>query len=497
MRIPTRIMTSSGSRTLLLTAVCSLASLMAAPAAQSAEQWGSTSLYIFSGGISGPDGGTPYGGVIEGPDGNYYGTTWYGGTGGGTVFQVTPSGQETIVYAFSGAADGQLPFKLALGPNGNFYGTSLWGGGQNGYGIIYEVTPSGQETILQSFVGTGGGPANPAAGLTLAKDGNFYGTSSGGGAYGGGTFFRMTPAGELTVLSSFGGSAGSSPHGELIEGPDHALYGTTAQGGDGGYGTVFKVTRDGVFTVLHAFTGGVDGAQPGAPLLLGQDGNLYGTTQAGGSGNCTIAGLPSGCGTVFQVTLAGVETVIHQFAGYPTDGADPIGGLAQRKDGTLYGTTTQGGYTTPGNCGSGCGTIFSMTTTGEETILIAYGIPASEWYVSGWSPSGTLLLSSHDTLIGTTQNGGGGWGNVVEIAPVPKVKLKAKPDSVALGGAVELKWDSHYAQSCDASGGWSGTETLKGSESVLPSTAGTVTYTLTCSGVAGSSTATATVTVTD
>jgi uncharacterized repeat protein (TIGR03803 family) len=149
------------------------------------------------------------------------------------------------VYAFSGSADGQLPFKLVLGPNGNFYGTTLWGGGDNGYGIIFEVTPDGRETILQSFTGTGGGPANPAAGLTLGKDGNFYGTSSGGGVSGAGTFFVMTPAGKLTVLNSFGGSVGSSPHGELIEGPDGAFYGTTAMGGDGGYGTVFKVTSTG------------------------------------------------------------------------------------------------------------------------------------------------------------------------------------------------------------------------------------------------------------
>lgn len=288
--------TSIRGRNLIFATACSVSLLIAAPAAQSAEQWGSTSLSIFSGGISGPDGGTPYGGVIKGPDGNYYGTTWYGGTGGGTVFKVTPSGAKSIVYAFSGAADGQQPFKLTVGPNGNFYGTTLWGGRSSesyGYGIIFEVTPSGQETILQSFVGTGGGPANPAAGLTLAKDGNFYGTSSNGGASGAGTFFRMTPTGELTVLSSFGGSTGASPHGELIEGPDGAFYGTTAEGGDGGYGTVFKVTSDGVFTVLHAFVGGVDGAHPAAPLLLAHDGSLYGTTETGGSGSCTFAAYPT------------------------------------------------------------------------------------------------------------------------------------------------------------------------------------------------------------
>jgi uncharacterized repeat protein (TIGR03803 family) len=180
------------------------------------QPWGLTNVFIFQGGISGPDGGTPYDGLILGSDGDYYGTTWYGGTGGGTVFKVTPSGTESIVYAFSGSQDGQLPSKLVQGADGNFYGTTLWGGGPNGYGIIFKVTPSGEETILQSLTNTGG-PANPGAGLTLGADGNFYGTSTGGGASGQGTFFQLTPAGLLTVLYSFGGASGGSPAAELIQ----------------------------------------------------------------------------------------------------------------------------------------------------------------------------------------------------------------------------------------------------------------------------------------
>jgi uncharacterized repeat protein (TIGR03803 family) len=390
------------------------------------QTWGLTNRYIFQGGISGPDGGTPYGGVVIGNDGNYYGTTWYGGTGGGTVFKITPTGTESIVYAFSGSQDGQLPFTPVQGPDGNFYGTTLWGGGSNGYGIIFKVTPSGEETILQSLTNTNGGPANPAA----------------------------------------------------------------------GYGTVFKVSATGVLSVLHAFTGGSDGAQPAAPLIHGRDGAFYGTTQAGGTGDCAFPGLPTGCGTVFRVTSAGKESVIHEFAGYPTDGSNPLGGLVQAKDGTLYGTTQAGGFTTPGNCSSGCGTIFSLTPTGTEQILIAFGTPEDQWYVAGWAPSGTLLLSAHDTLTGTTQNGGGGWGNLFSIEPVPAVKLTATPATIALHESTELKWKSTHAKSCEATDGWNGTEPVNGRQGQVPAATGLWTYTLTCTGIGGTVSASAIVTVT-
>jgi uncharacterized repeat protein (TIGR03803 family) len=472
----------------LLLAVTSVAHAQSQP-------WGSTNLYIFQGGISGPDGGTPYGGLILGNDGNYYGTTWYGGTGGGTVFKVTPSGTESIVYAFSGSQDGQLPSKLIQGADGNFYGTTLWGGGTNGYGIIFKVTPSGEETILQSLTNTGG-PANPGAGLTLGADGNFYGTSTGGGVSGQGTFFQLTPAGLLTVLYSFGGASGGNPAAELIQVKDGEFFGTTRQGGTGGYGTAFKVSAKGVLKVLHAFTGTPDGAYPAAPLLHGLDGAFYGTTEAGGTGNCAFSGLPTGCGTVFRVTSAGVETVIHDFAGFPTDGGGPVGGLVQAKNGTFYGTTEQGGFTAPGNCSSGCGTIFSMTPAGTEQILYACGEPPDPWYYDCWVPSGTLLLSAADTLTGTSQNGGGGWGNVFSIAPPPAVTLTAAPATITLHKNTDLKWSSTHAQSCEATGEWSGSEAIKGSARETPAGTGSFTYTLTCTGIGGTANASATVTVT-
>jgi uncharacterized repeat protein (TIGR03803 family) len=472
--------------------VCTLAPALNAQALT----WGLTNLYIFQGGISGPDGGTPTGGLILGHDGNYYGTTWYGGTGQGTLFKVTPGGAESIVHAFSGSQDGALPSKPIQGTDGNFYGTAYWGGGPDGYGIIYKVTSSGDETILQSFSNIDGGPANPGAGLTLGADGNFYGTSTGGGAGGQGTFFRMTPAGALTVLYSFGGAAGATPAAELIQTSDGEFFGTARAGGQSGNGTVFKINREGKIVLLHSFEGGADGAYPTSPLLHGHDGAFYGVTQSGGSGECAPAGLPSGCGTVFRVTAAGEESVVYTFKGYPTDGSSPEGGLVQAKDGLLYGTTDAGGYSDAGNCSSGCGTIFSMTTTGTEQLIYSCGAPPEPWYYECWVPSYTLLLSTDGTLTGTSQNAGNGWGNLFVLAPAPTVILTGTPDAITLHKSAELKWSSTHAQSCEASGAWNGTEALKGHSREVPATTGALTYTLTCSGMGGTASASVTVTVT-
>lgn len=458
-----------------------------------AQSWGLSTLYQFQGGISGPDAGNPYGGVIKGSDGNYYGTTWYGGSGSGTVFKVTPAGVESIVYSFSGS-DGQMPFALVQGANGNLYG-GTWYGGQ-GYGVIFEMTTSGQETILQSFSNTNGGPAYIQGGLTLGSDGNFYGTSAGGGTYGQGSLFRMTPAGQLTVLYSFTGSSGTNPHGELLEAKAGQFLGSTAFGGDGSNGTVYKFTvaKD-HFTVLHAFTGGADGALPWSNLIKGSDGAFYGTTQGGGTGTCSDYTIPAGCGTVFRVTVAGDESIAYHFAGYPTDGAYPTGGLTRGKDGILYGTTAAGGFLAPGNCGSGCGTVFSLSTTGTRSILFACGEPPDPWYSDCWGPSGTLLLSAGNVLTGTSSQGGNGWGNLFQIALKPTVTLTANPSTISLHDKTQLKWDSSEAQNCQASGNWSGNEPVKGKTHEQPFGTGSFTYTLTCTGVGGSESASATVTV--
>jgi uncharacterized repeat protein (TIGR03803 family) len=277
----------------------------------------------------------PWAGLIQGSDGNFYGTTASGGTSGrGTVFKMTPSGTESVLYSFP-AGSSEPYCGLIQGSDGNFYGTT----GANGTsddGTVFEITPSGTETVLHAFPKTGTDGEIPYAGVIQGSDGNFYGTTYFGGSHGLGTVFKVTPSGTETVLYSFaGGSDGEHPYAGVIQGSDGNFYGTTYQGGTGGYGTVFKVTPSGTETVLYSFAGGSsDGADPEAGLIQGSDGNFYGNTYLGGAGNL---------GTVFEVTPSGTETVLHAFAGGSSDGANPSANLIQSSDGNLYGSTGAGG----------------------------------------------------------------------------------------------------------------------------------------------------------
>ena len=248
-------------------------------------------LFSFPAGSS-----DPYTGLVQGSDGNFYGTTGAGGTSDdGTVFKITPSGTETVLHAFAkSGSDGETPYAgLIQGSDGNFYGTTYFGGA-NGLGTVFKVTPSGTETVLYSF-GAGNDGEHPYAGVTQGSDGNFYGTTYQGGTSGLGAVFKITPSGTETILHSFaGGSDGANPEAGLILGSDGNFYGDTLQGGASGLGTVFEITPSGTETVLHAFAGSSDGANPSANLVQGSDGNLYGSTDAGGT---------KGYGTFFKVAL--------------------------------------------------------------------------------------------------------------------------------------------------------------------------------------------------
>jgi uncharacterized repeat protein (TIGR03803 family) len=248
-------------------------------------------LYSFPAGSS-----DPYTGLIQGSDGNLYGTTGAGGASDdGTVFKITPSGTETVLHAFpKTGSDGETPYAgLIQGSDGNFYGTTYFGGANN-LGAVFKVTPSGTETLLYSFAGGSDGE-HPYAGVIQGSDGNFYGTTYQGGASGYGTVFEITPSGTETVLYAFaGGSDGANPEAGVIQGRDGNFYGNTFQGGAGSVGTVFKITPSGSETILHTFAGSRDGANPSANLLQSGDGNLYGSTGAGGAG---------GFGTFFKVAL--------------------------------------------------------------------------------------------------------------------------------------------------------------------------------------------------
>jgi uncharacterized repeat protein (TIGR03803 family) len=303
-------------------------------------------LYSFQGGIAGY---LPYGGVIADKPGNLYGTASDGGNGG-IVFKLAPGGSETALHTFDGGGDGIGPMAgLVMDKAGNLYGTTEYGGAMNG-GTVFKVTPGGNETVLHSF-GSGIDGSYPIFGsLLLDKKGNIYGTTSVGGAPGAGIVFKLSSKGKEAVLYEFeNGEDGATPYGGLIADKSGDLIGTTTAGGASGDGIVFKLTQAGKETVLYSFKGGNDGAAPSGALIADKAGNLYGTTDSGGV---------SGMGTVFVLAPNGGEQVLHAFAG-GSDGANPGSALIADSKGNLYGTTQHGGSTGCG--GTGCGTVFAIT----------------------------------------------------------------------------------------------------------------------------------------
>lgn len=288
-----------------------------------------TLLHAFTGAS---DGSYPYASLIQASDGNFYGTCSSGGAhNGGVVFAMTSGGALTVVHSFAGGNDGAYPFgSLIQGNDGNFYGTTE-SGGSHDQGVVFKMTAAGAVTTLHAFGGGTGIGAYPYAGLVQGSDGNFYGTAYAGGVSNYGTIFKITAAGTLTVLHSFtNGIDGSYPYANLIQGSDGNFYGTAFAGGNANGGTVFKVSSDGTFTTLHLFNGGNAGDQPNASLIQATDGNFYGTTSDGDFG------------AIFKMSAAGTLTVLHSF-NYDTDGSSPST-LIIGNDGSLYGTTYIGGF---------------------------------------------------------------------------------------------------------------------------------------------------------
>jgi uncharacterized repeat protein (TIGR03803 family) len=321
-------------------------------------------LYVFKGGS---DGAYPYAGLID-VDGTLYGTTSEGGTGCnggcGTVFSVTTSGSERVLHSFEGSPDGAHPNQGLLDLNGTLYGATFFGGNgedcggsawSTGCGTVYSVTLSGSETVLHRFSGGDDG-ATPSSSL-IAVNGTMYGVTFQGGlqknndcyAVGCGTVYSVSTSGLVTLLHRFkGGHAGSSPRGALVD-VHGTLYGTA--GGDLQDGVVYKISARGAYKVLYAFQGGTDGRSP-VGGLIDVGGTLYGTTTYGGT-NC-VASDDIGCGTIFSVTTSGEESVLYRLPG-GSKGLYPTAALVD-VDGTLYGTTTSGGYD---KCS--CGTVFALT----------------------------------------------------------------------------------------------------------------------------------------
>ena len=352
-------------------------------------------------------------GLTLGSDGNFYGLADSGGNtnlnfgyGYGTVFKVTTSGSLTTLVYFNNTNGASSLAAPTPANNGIFYGTTYQGGDLSlnftyGDGSIFRATTSGALTTLVKFNSTTTG-ANPT-GLTLGKDGNFYGTTQIGGGNGNGTAFRLTTNGILTTLVNFSYAVtGANPAG-LTLGKDGNFYGTTSEGGGNNYGTVFQMTTNGTLTTLVSFNGTNNGSYPLATLTMGQDGNFYGTTHQGGDLDLNNK---RGFGTIFRVTTNGQLTTLVYFNG--ANGASPTT-LTLGSDGNFYGLTDSGGNTNL-NYGYGYGTVYQLTTNGKLTTLVNFN------GTNGASPTG-LALGKDGNFYGTTKAGGSGnFGAVFRLS---------------------------------------------------------------------------------
>jgi uncharacterized repeat protein (TIGR03803 family) len=378
-----------------------------------------TTLYNFTGGV---DGAAPLSGLVN-IGGNLYGTAGWGGiqgsncnittgygTGCGTVFELkqsTGGWSFQLLYSFTGGSDGNAPFgTLAKDGRGNLYGTASWGGTQNsmcnynfGYGLgcgtVYKLTPSTTGwsfSVVYSFSGIPDGANPDFESLAFDAQGNAYGTTEFGGNCcnaGTGTVFKIAPDNSESILHSFqaGTTDGSMPFGGVVSDKDGNLHGTTYWSGASGTGTVFRVTAAGQETILHNFAGSSDGGFPRAGLIAAQS-LAYGTTYYGG---------PTGNGTVFQVAQDGAETILHDFCSSPgcEDGRSPYGALIRDANGNLFGTTFIGGV-------NGYGVVFELSPSGgqwSETVLHSFNFSDGAW------PYSRLLLYKN-VLYGTTAGGG-------------------------------------------------------------------------------------------
>jgi uncharacterized repeat protein (TIGR03803 family) len=440
--------------------------------------------------FDGSNGESPLGDLVQGPDGNFYGTTQNGGLSigqgsGGTVFSVTPGGTLTTLYSFCSqpnCTDGNEPAAgLTLASDGNFYGTTFDGGtgapgggscgGVNigpGCGTIFKITPTGTLTTLYNFCTTDcSDGAGPNGGLIQGLDGSLYGTAEHGGHMGFphcptgcGVVFKITLDGTYTVLATFRGH-GANPEGSLLETLNGDLYGTTLSGSlDNSSSTAFRLTTSGKIEILHDFCQQVDctdGSFATSGFAQIGKGNLYGATAGGGlinMPNCGLLGI--GCGVVYSLT-PGIPSSItsrYEFCQLTScdDGALPFGGLAVGSDRNFYGLTEAGGTgTCPGIDNPivgdypGCGTIYSVTPLGTLTTLHNFAGTDGAW------PFGGLTQGTDGVFYGTTTFGGstfgtttcngaldGGCGTVFSIATGLKPFVKTVPAIGTIGTSVMI-----------------------------------------------------------
>lgn len=352
--------------------------------------------------LTGSDGQFPHGPLVQGRDGNLYGTTSPAGVLPAKAFKISPSGLYQTIHSFSASPGSPLPNPSALvrGHDGNFYGITT--NGNLPGGSIFKLSPAGTLNVLHRFgsipndgYSIDNGILRPVPPVQT-PDGTIYGTTTSGGHNGAGIVYKITPSGSYSILHHFALSVndGSNPSASLIVGNDGQLYGTSTLGGlpSASSGTVFRITTAGVVNVLHGFDAITDGGhQPQAPLVKGTDGNFYGTTF--GRGDLDQQG------NVFKIAPSGVYTNLHNhdFFNDVSDGAYPSAGLVQASNGLFYGATSRGGLA-PGLLANDAGVIFQVTNLGLYDVSHIF-----DKTLDGGRPVYGLVQHSNGTLYGTTQ----------------------------------------------------------------------------------------------
>ncbi len=478
--------------------------------------------------FNGTDGGYIYDSPIQAADGNFYLTSLEGGGAAiGAIIRLTPSGTATTLYSFTEEKDGLFPIApLVQGTDGNFYGTSEGasegeGGPPENYGAVYKLSPSGTFTLLHYFCSTDfcADGYYPSSALVQGTDGSFYGTTTGGGLADG-VVFKVTSSGTFSVVYTFCSLANCADGGlssGLVQGIDGNFYGTTEIGGATGAGSVYKLTPAGELTTLYSFcpqgkSPCPDGSVPSAALVQGSDGNFYGTTATGGTGSGCPQAATVGCGTLFKMTPAGALTTLYNFCSQGgsncTDGFDPIAALTAGSDGNFYGATFSG--VNPSYCnGDGCGTLFRITPSGTLTTIYSFCSSGGSACTDGQQPYAGVIQSDTGVFYGTTTLGGASdLGTIYTVTTSPAlaapVQLSLSQSQIDPGSSATLSWKvlnafSTTMQQCAAfvknstpgAGTWSGiqpgtysssTKLYSGSATITPTANGTYTYVLTCGG---------------
>jgi uncharacterized repeat protein (TIGR03803 family) len=320
--------------------------------------------------------------LVQGRDGRLYGSAT--GLTDGSIFGLTTAGVFTELFVFDGSDGANPDAGLTLAVDGNFYGTSFTGGSAE-YGVLFKITPSGTYTALHEFEGSADGEL-PSAPPVQASDGNLYGTTRGNFGVAA-TVYKYNLASEtFTTIYQFDNAHGQEIIGALVQGADGNLYGTAQGGGAYDCGTIFKMNTSGMILYYYSFPCATGGALPSAPVVQASDGNFYGTTFEGGNGQ------GQGNGTVFRMSQKGTVSILYSFKG-GRDGASPNAGFVQATDGKLYGATAVGGT-------FGFGTLFRITTAGAYELL--YSFPQNV----GKGPEYGLTQHTNGLFYGTAEGGG-------------------------------------------------------------------------------------------